>query len=57
MALLDTCTEMHDSEKNSMLKQVIRRIVLVRTDGTAKVEIHPVWEPAPWAATLVEAAM
>ncbi|MFF4177613.1 recombinase family protein [Streptomyces sp. NPDC001750] len=57
MALLDAWNEMHNSEKNSMLKQVIRRVVLVRTDGTAKVEIHPVWEPDPWAATLVVAAM
>ncbi|UTN92124.1 serine integrase [Streptomyces phage HFrancette] len=53
IGLLDAWHEMHDSEKNALLKQVIRRVVLVRTDGTAKVEVHPVWESDPWAATEV----
>ncbi|MFI0736446.1 recombinase family protein [Streptomyces sp. NPDC021225] len=45
------------SEQNALLKQLIRRVALVRTDAedgedgeasAAKVEIHPVWEPDPW---------
>ncbi|EFL21863.1 resolvase, N domain protein [Streptomyces himastatinicus ATCC 53653] len=49
------------AEQNALLKQLIRRVVLERIDptdeeveggedrrATAKVHIHPVWEPDPW---------
>lgn len=53
--LIDLCDAWHDmadAEKNALLKQVVRRIVVARTDGEATIEVHPVWEPDPWAADL-----
>ncbi|MFJ2196919.1 recombinase family protein [Streptomyces violaceusniger] len=45
-------------EQNALLKQLIRRVVLVRKDSeevaedddasTVAVQIHPVWKPDPW---------
>lgn len=45
------------AEKNGILRQLIRRVVAHRVERegkrpTARVEIHPVWEPDPWAEPL-----
>lgn len=37
------------AEKNGMLKQLIRRVALVRQEKGFGVEIHPMWESDPWA--------
>jgi hypothetical protein len=55
LGLMDAWDEMHSSEKNALLKQVLRRVALVKTDGAADIEIHPVWEPDPWAEAFAEA--
>lgn len=41
------------SEQNAMLRTVIRRVVVHRVErvgqrATARIEVHPVWEPDPW---------
>ncbi|RSS59542.1 recombinase family protein [Streptomyces sp. WAC01280] len=39
-----------DRQKNALLRQMIRRVVLTRTGrGTADIEVHPLWEPDPWS--------
>lgn len=35
--------------RNGLLKQLARRVALVRTEDGTKVVVHPVWEPDPWA--------
>ncbi|MFD7994507.1 recombinase family protein [Streptomyces mexicanus] len=41
---------LHMCERNAILKQLIRRVVVDRAeDGTISVTVHPVWEPDPWA--------
>ncbi|MFC8584186.1 recombinase family protein [Streptomyces sp. NPDC057217] len=36
-------------QRNALLRQVIRRVVLTRTGpGEAAITVHPVWEPDPW---------
>jgi DNA invertase Pin-like site-specific DNA recombinase len=55
MGLLDTWVEMHDTEKNALLKQLLRRVALVRTENGVSVEVHPMWEPDPWAEVTTEA--
>ncbi|MGC5343688.1 recombinase family protein [Streptomyces sp. DT171] len=37
-----------DPERNALLRQVIRRVVLRRTEGRVAVEVHPIWDPDPW---------
>lgn len=54
VGLLDEWETLLHSEKNGLLKQVLRRVVghRVERDGkrpTARFEMHPVWEPDPWA--------
>ncbi|WP_246094866.1 recombinase family protein [Streptomyces roseicoloratus] len=36
-------------EMNGMLKQLLRRVALVRKGKGFGVELHPMWEPDPWA--------
>ncbi|MEF9883435.1 hypothetical protein [Streptomyces sp. P9-A4] len=41
---------MNDVERNSLLRQLARRVVLARQpEGGTTVTVHPVWEPDPWA--------
>ncbi|MDT0432764.1 recombinase family protein [Streptomyces salyersiae] len=47
--LLDAWVDMSDAERNALLRQVVRRVALIRTDGEAAIAVHPVWEPDPWA--------
>ncbi|PNE42729.1 recombinase family protein [Streptomyces noursei] len=35
-------------ERNGMLRQLARRVVVDRQDGNITVTVHPVWEPDPW---------
>ncbi|WP_326698005.1 recombinase family protein [Streptomyces sp. NBC_01754] len=50
VGLLDAWEEMSDAERNGLLRQLVRRVVLVRTEGPATIVVHPVWKPDPWAA-------
>ncbi|WP_405508860.1 recombinase family protein [Streptomyces cyaneofuscatus] len=50
VTLLDAWVDMDPPEKNAMLKQLVRRVAVSRGDGGAVIEVHPVWEPDPWAA-------
>lgn len=38
-----------DSEKNALLKQLVRRVTFRRREGAPViVAVHPLWEPDPW---------
>ncbi|MFE7096982.1 recombinase family protein [Streptomyces erythrochromogenes] len=47
--LLDVWPLLNDAEMNGLLRQVIRRVALVRQERGWRVEVHPLWEPDPWA--------
>ncbi|MFS0695085.1 recombinase family protein [Streptomyces nitrosporeus] len=51
VSLMDAWEDMTGPEKNSMLKQLMRRVAVARVDGDVVIEVHPVWEPDPWADT------
>jgi hypothetical protein len=59
-SLVEAWDLMQPIEKNALLRQVVRRIVChdIRTEGSrwikVRVEIHPVWEPDPWAPIMGE---
>lgn len=38
-----------DGEKNGLLRQLLRRVALVRVGRQFEVEPHPMWEADPWA--------
>lgn len=40
---------LNSAEKNGMLKQLVRRVALVRKGRGFGIEVHPMWEPDPWA--------
>ncbi|MFD4880048.1 recombinase family protein [Streptomyces sp. NPDC058420] len=49
--IVGTVEEWHtltSQERNSILRQLARRIVVTRTDNGPVVEVHPVWKPDPW---------
>lgn len=39
-----------DAQRNRLLRQIVRRVALVRTDGGVRAVVHPVWDPDPWEA-------
>ncbi|MGY4990936.1 recombinase family protein [Streptomyces nigrescens] len=46
-------------ERNNMLRQLIRRVAIVRHGPGAEnheIQIHPMWEPDPWATPKVASA-
>ncbi|MEU6879336.1 recombinase family protein [Streptomyces sp. NPDC046712] len=47
--LLEEWDLLSDAAKNGLLKQLVRRVALVRQEKGFGVEVHPVWEPDPWA--------
>ncbi|WP_329622965.1 recombinase family protein [Streptomyces sp. NBC_01255] len=48
--LADGWEVLDDGQRNSLLRQLARRVVLTRKPGGgATVTVHPVWEPDPWA--------
>ncbi|MER7726433.1 recombinase family protein [Streptomyces sp. NPDC096323] len=50
IALADAWQDMTEPEQNALLRQLVRRVALTRVEGgEALVEVHPVWEPDPWA--------
>jgi len=58
LGLLDAWEIMTAEEKNRLLRELVRRVVLTRGaagqkgvegSGQTRIEIHPVWEPDPWA--------
>ncbi|GGR80666.1 hypothetical protein GCM10010252_18970 [Streptomyces aureoverticillatus] len=55
VGLLDEWTTFQPIERNAMLLQIVRRVVCydIRDDKgkllSVRTEIHPVWEPDPWA--------
>ncbi|MFH8403767.1 recombinase family protein [Streptomyces sp. NPDC018019] len=55
LGLLDEWDTLTVGEKNGILRKLLRRVSVVRIDrgrgkrATSRVEIHPVWEPDPWA--------
>ncbi|MGX1912440.1 recombinase family protein [Streptomyces phaeochromogenes] len=57
VGLLDEWDTLLAAEKNNLLKQVLRRVVVIRVERegkrpTARFEFHPVWKPDPWADVL-----
>jgi hypothetical protein len=36
-------------ERNAILKQLVRRVAVSKTDDGVRVKVHPVWEPDLWA--------
>lgn len=54
VGLLDEWDTLTVTEKNGILRKLVRRVVVYRVDrgegkrATARVEIHPLWEPDPW---------
>ncbi|MGW4305113.1 recombinase family protein [Streptomyces californicus] len=53
VALLDAWDDMKAAEKNSLLKQVARRVAVWKEEGAVVIDVHPVWEPDPWDAPRV----
>ena len=50
VGLLDECDTLTVKERNMLLRRLLRRVALVKdADGADAVELHPVWEPDPWA--------
>ncbi|MGW6566487.1 recombinase family protein [Streptomyces sp. NPDC054975] len=50
VALAEEWDLLNEAELNSFLKQLLRRVVLVRRKEKGfGVELHPMWEPDPWA--------
>ncbi|MFI8200073.1 recombinase family protein [Streptomyces sp. NPDC085942] len=49
VSLADAWKDMKGPEMNAVLKQLVRRVVVWRKDGTVVIDVHPVWEPDPWA--------
>lgn len=46
-----------ERERNAILKQLIRRVVVTRVEGGGgTVTVHPVWEADPWADAVEQAA-
>lgn len=52
IGLLDAWEDMNEAERNGLLRQLVRRVVLVRTEGAATIAVHPAWEPDPWATPI-----
>ncbi|MFD8611033.1 recombinase family protein [Streptomyces sp. NPDC059631] len=49
--LIDAWDDMNEQEKNSLLRQIARRVVVTREgrgSERTRVDVHPVWEPDPW---------
>lgn len=46
--LHDAWPHLTDPERNGLLRQLVRRIVLTRTGTGTTVGVHPIWEPDPW---------
>ncbi|MDT9692502.1 recombinase family protein [Streptomyces sp. P9(2023)] len=49
VGLVEKWELLNEGEKNGMLKQLVRRVALVRQEKGFRVEVHPMWEPDPWA--------
>ncbi|UNZ21940.1 recombinase family protein [Streptomyces sp. 891-h] len=57
VGLVEEWATLNTEEKNALLKQVIRRVALVRRpSGGVEAVVHPVWEPDPWDDTRAEAS-
>jgi site-specific DNA recombinase len=41
-------TALETRQRNGILRQLIRRVAVVRTGDGPRVEVHPVWKPDPW---------
>ncbi|QHF97904.1 hypothetical protein DEH18_33275 [Streptomyces sp. NHF165] len=56
VSLLDEWETITTREKNAILRTVIRRVAIFPDAGGAhRFEIHPVWEPDPWARPVLAA--
>ncbi|OII65070.1 hypothetical protein BJP40_18085 [Streptomyces sp. CC53] len=49
VSLVEEWELLTDAEKNGLLRQLLRRVVLVREGRRFRVELHPMWEADPWA--------
>ncbi|MFB7375194.1 zinc ribbon domain-containing protein [Streptomyces sp. NPDC056222] len=49
VGLVEGWALLNEAERNGMLKQLVRRVALVRTEKGFGIEVHPMWEPDPWA--------
>ncbi|MFE5487307.1 recombinase family protein [Streptomyces sp. NPDC056527] len=49
MGLVEEWGLLNEAERNGMLKQLVRRVALVRREKGFGIEVHPMWEPDPWA--------
>ncbi|MEU1020218.1 recombinase family protein [Streptomyces sp. NPDC005898] len=60
LGLVEAWEHMQPIEKNALLRQLVRRVVChdIRTEGSrwieTRVEVHPVFEPDPWAPIMGE---
>ncbi|MBB5121149.1 hypothetical protein AF335_01870 [Streptomyces eurocidicus] len=58
VGLLDEWETLTAGERNGILRQLLRRVAVYRVQREGKVraasrlELHPVWEPDPWADEL-----
>lgn len=52
LALLTAWRVAEAAERNRLLRTVMRRVVCTRRGrGSARIDVHPVWEPDPWETT------
>ncbi|MCI4045436.1 recombinase family protein [Streptomyces sp. TRM75563] len=49
VSLADAWKDMKGPERNALLKQIARRVAVSRVGGQVVIDVHPVWEPDPWA--------
>ncbi|MEU0102185.1 recombinase family protein [Streptomyces sp. NPDC006267] len=49
VSLMDAWEDMAGPERNGLLKQLVRRVAVSRVNDQVVIEVHPVWEPDPWA--------
>ncbi|MGW0134867.1 recombinase family protein [Streptomyces sp. NPDC003299] len=55
--VVDAWGAMTTAEQNGILRKLLRRVALVRhgnSSASCEVQIHPVWEPDPWALAPAE---
>lgn len=49
VGMLDEWQTLNERERNLIYRQIVRRVTVDRIDGALQVQVHPVWEPDPWA--------
>lgn len=57
VGVLDEWESLDVRERNALYKQLMRRVVISKVDGTLRVVVHPVWEPDPWEPVRAESLL